>query len=243
MPSGEKWRKRVKRNDKEHKKASLFHIAEYSNGFCFVLFLRKRLLHFQCYLFMWEKVQVKLSEAAVRRCTSKQVFLKISQCSQKTLVAESLFNKAEGLKASIFIKKVFSCEYCETFKNSLLVERFLFILLCDDIILWTSLGIKPTCFIFLVLFLFSFITLVLESRPQLFHTSFYIKFFDNSSVKIKTPYLFHTCFYIKIFSNFRRHSKVSSSTILIESLKPETTAELQQLLPVIYCQKCEFDFF
>ena len=165
MPSGEKWRKREKRNDKEHEKASLFHIAEYSNGFCSVLFLRKRLLHFQCYLFMQEKVQVKLSEAAVRRCTSKQVFLKISQCSQKTLAFESLFNKAEGLKASIFIKKVFSCEYCETFKNSLLVERFLFIiLLCDDIILWTSLGIKLTCFIFLVLSLFSFITLVLESR-------------------------------------------------------------------------------
>ena len=129
------------------------------------LFLRKRLLHFQCYLFMQEKVQVKLSEAVVRRCISKQVLLKIPQCSQKAPVFESLFNKAEGLKACIFIKKVFSCEYCETFKNNLLVEHFLFIiLLCDVRILWTSLGTKLTCFIFLVPLLFSFITLVLESR-------------------------------------------------------------------------------
>ena len=83
----------------------------------------------------------------------------------KKPVFESLFNKAEGLKTCIFIKKVFSCEYCEILKNSLLVEHFLFIiLLCDDRIFWTSLGTKLTCFIFLVLLLFSFITLVLESR-------------------------------------------------------------------------------
>ena len=160
MPSDVKWRKREKRNDKEHhEKASFFHIAEFSNGFCFVLFLRKRLLHFLCYLFIQEKVQVKLSEAAVCRCSSKQVFLKISQCSQKTHVFESLFNKAGTLKACIFIKKeiptqVFSCEYCKIFKNSFLVEHFLFIiLLCYDRIFWTSLGTKLTCFIFLVLLL------------------------------------------------------------------------------------------
>ena len=159
MPSGEKWRKREKRNDKEHEKASFFHIAEYSNGFCFALFSRKRLLHFQCYLFMQEKVQVKLSEAAVRRCSSKQVFLKISQCSQKTPVFESLFNKAGALKACIFIKKeiptqVFSCEYCKIFKNSFLVKDLLFIItLCDNRILRASLVTKLMCFIFLVLLL------------------------------------------------------------------------------------------
>ena len=44
MPSDVKWRKREKRNDKEHhEKASFFLIAEYSNGVFFVLFLRKRL--------------------------------------------------------------------------------------------------------------------------------------------------------------------------------------------------------
>ena len=135
------------------------HIAEFSNGFCFVLFLRKHLLHFLCYLFMQENVQMSLSEAAVCRCSSKQVFLKISQCSQKISVFESLFNKAGTLKTCVFIKKeiptqVFSCEYCEIFKNSFLMEHFLFIIvLYDDRILWTSLGAKLTCFIFLVLLL------------------------------------------------------------------------------------------
>ena len=70
MSSDVKWRKREKRND-PHEKVSVFYIAEFSNGFCFVLFLRKRLLHILCYLFMYEKVQVKLSEAAFRRCPSK----------------------------------------------------------------------------------------------------------------------------------------------------------------------------
>ena len=141
------------------KRQGFFHIAEFSNGFCFVLFLRKRLLHFLCSLFVQEKGQLKISEAAVRRCSSKQVFLKISQCLQKTPVFESLFNKAGALKACIFIKKeiptqVFSCEYCKIFKNSFLVKHFLFIILLrDDRILWTSLGTKLTCFIFLVLLL------------------------------------------------------------------------------------------
>ena len=126
MPSDVKWRKRKKQNDKKHhEKASLFHIAQYWKGFCFVLFLRKNLLHFLCYLFMQENVLVKLSEAVVRRCSSKQVFLKVSQYLQKnTRVRFFFFNKAEGLKACIFIKKVFSCEYCKIFKNSLLVETF-----------------------------------------------------------------------------------------------------------------------
>ena len=58
---------------------------------------------------------MKISEAAVRRC------------SQKTPVFESLFNKAGTRKACIFIKKgiptqVFSCEYCEIFKNSFLYK-------------------------------------------------------------------------------------------------------------------------
>ena len=128
-------------------KSKSFYIAGFSNGFCFVLFLRKCLLHFLCYLFIQKKIQVKISEAAVRRCL------------QKTPVFESLFNKAGTRKACIFIKKgiptqVFSCEYCEIFKNRFLVEHFLFIILLrDDRILWTSLGTKLTCFIFLVLLL------------------------------------------------------------------------------------------
>ena len=76
----------------------------------------------------------------------------------KTPVFESLF-KVGGPEALHFYQKevptqVFSCKYCEIFKNSFLVEHFLFIiLLCDDRILWTSSGTKLTCFIFLVLLL------------------------------------------------------------------------------------------
>ena len=140
-------------------KREVFFTAEFSNGFCFVSFFRKRLLHFLCYLFIQKKVQVKISEAAVRRCFSKQVFLKIYQSSQKTPVFETFFNKAGALKACIFIKKeiptqVFFFEYCKIFKNSFLVEHFLLIiLLCDDRFLWTSLCTKLTCSIFLVLLL------------------------------------------------------------------------------------------
>ena len=126
------------------------------------------------------------------------MFLKISQCFQKTLVFGSFFNNAAGLKACIFIKKeiptqVFSWELCEIFKNSFLVQHFLFIILiCDDRLLWTSLGTKLTCFIVLVLL-----------------------------IRIGNPYLFRTCFYTKVFSkrNFSTHDNVSPTTILIESLK------------------------
>ena len=53
MPPDVSWRKTEKPNDKDyHEKASFFYIAEFLNGFCFVLFLRKCLLHFLCYLFI-----------------------------------------------------------------------------------------------------------------------------------------------------------------------------------------------
>ena len=131
------------------------------------------------------------------------MLLKVSQCSQKTPVFEPLFNKAGALKAYIFIKKeiptqVFSCQYWKIFKNSFLVEQFLFIILLrDDRILWTSLGTKLTCFYSCFLY-YCFVFL-----------------------HIGSPLLFCTCFHTKISSkcNFRSHFNVGSSTILIESLK------------------------
>ena len=55
---------------------------------------------------------------------------------------ESLFNKAAGLKTRIFIKKeiptqVFSYEYYEIFKNSVLVEHFLYIIVPWNF-MWTQ---------------------------------------------------------------------------------------------------------
>ena len=88
------------------------------------------------------------------------MYFKIDVLKNFSMFTEGL----KGLKACIFIKKVFCCEYCEIFKNSLPVEHFLFIiLLCDDRIFWTPFGTKLTCFIFFVLLLFSFITLLFES--------------------------------------------------------------------------------
>ena len=95
------------------------------NVFFFVLFLRKYPLEFPCcllcYLLMKENFQT-----AVHWCSSKQVFLKILQYSQES-VLKPLFNKVSGLKACIFIQKetptqVFFCEYCEVFKKRFLIE-------------------------------------------------------------------------------------------------------------------------
>ena len=52
----------------------------------------------------------KKSEAAVSRCSSKKVFLKISNIQRKTPVLESLFDEVAGLQLSY--------EYCKIFKSS-----------------------------------------------------------------------------------------------------------------------------
>ena len=51
-------------------------------------------------------ISMKMSKADVRRCSSKLVFLKISQYLQETPVLESLANKVADLKACNFIKKI-----------------------------------------------------------------------------------------------------------------------------------------
>ena len=77
------------------------------------------------------------------------LFVHIENSSSETLRSSRLqmFFKISVLKnfsSLFFIKKeiptkVFSCEYCEIFKNSFLVKHFLFIILwCDDIILWAQ---------------------------------------------------------------------------------------------------------
>ena len=155
MPFDVKWRKREKRNDKEHHiKASFFSYRWVFERFLFCFVFEKTSSSLPM-LF----VHIGKSSSENLRSNRSQVFLKISQCSQKTPVFESLFNKVGVLKTCIFIKKeiptqVSSCKYCEIFKNSFFVQHFLFIILLrDDRILWTPLGTKLTCFIFLVLLL------------------------------------------------------------------------------------------
>ena len=53
------------------------------------------------------------SEATTTDVLLKKLFLKISQYLQKNTCWSSVFNKVGSLKA-----QVFSCEYCETFKNT-----------------------------------------------------------------------------------------------------------------------------
>ena len=60
------------------------------------------------------------TEAAVRRCSLKLVFLKVSQCSQENTCVGIFFNKVAGLKSYYVIKnetptRVFFCEYCEIY--------------------------------------------------------------------------------------------------------------------------------
>ena len=103
--------------------------------------------------------KVKLSEAAVQMFF-KMLFLKISQYCQKNTCLGSLFKNVAGLKACIFIKKeiptqVFSCKYCEIFKNNFFCRTlhcslYFFEISCDDKILWKFLGANLIFFIFLL---------------------------------------------------------------------------------------------
>ena len=113
-------------------------------------------------------VQISIKGKPLRTSRS-QIFFKIAVLknfaifSRKTCVAEYLFNKVAGMKVCIFIKKetpaqLFSCEYCEIFKNNFFYKtppvHYTFPkLYVDDRIVWTSLGAKLTFFIFLVSFL------------------------------------------------------------------------------------------
>ena len=51
------------------------------------------------------------AESAVRRCSSKYMFLKFRNTHRETSVLETLFNKEISTP-------VFSCSYCEVFTNS-----------------------------------------------------------------------------------------------------------------------------
>ena len=64
------------------------------------------------------------TEAVTRRCSVKKVFLKISQNSQENTRARVSFLIKLQAEACNLIKKetlaqVFSCEFCEIFKNTI----------------------------------------------------------------------------------------------------------------------------
>ena len=56
------------------------------------------------------------------------MFLKISQNSQENTCASLFFNKVTGLRFATLLKKetlaqVFSCEFCEIFKNAFFAKH------------------------------------------------------------------------------------------------------------------------
>ena len=80
------------------------------------------------------------SEAAVRRCSSKQVLLEILQYSQENISVAVFFNKVAGLMAlwpaTLFqphpktdFNTSYSCENCEIFTNSFFMEHLWWLVL------------------------------------------------------------------------------------------------------------------
>ena len=114
MPSDVKWRKREKQND-HHEKISFFHIAEFSNGFCFI-FEKKS----SSYPMLFVHVG-KSSSETLRSSRSQMFFLKISQYSQKTPVFESLFNKNGGLR---FQQRCFPVNIAKFLRTAFLWNTF-----------------------------------------------------------------------------------------------------------------------
>ena len=70
-------------------------------------------------------------------------------------------------------------------------------------------------------------------------------FLHNSIVRIGSPWLFCICFHTKIFSKYKlcTHYNVGSSTFLVESLKIRKNCRTLETSPVIYCEKCGYEFF
>ena len=72
-------------------------------------------------------------KAVFRRCSVKQILLKISEIHRKIPVPESLLNKLQST-AFNFIEKetlaqVFSCEFYEIFENTFFIEQIRWLLL------------------------------------------------------------------------------------------------------------------
>ena len=93
------------------------------------------------------------TEAVAQRCSFKKVFLEIWQNSQEKTCARASFLMKLLVKANNFIKKetdtnvmltqMFSCEFCEIFKNIFLTEHLHWLLL--DLIDSTIFFLEPGC--------------------------------------------------------------------------------------------------
>ena len=82
---------------------------------------------------MLENIFFHGTEAVVRRCSVKTVFLKISQNLQENASAKISFLIKLQASTCIFIQKetlthVFSCEFCKIFKSTIFIEHLRWLL-------------------------------------------------------------------------------------------------------------------
>ena len=108
-------------------------------------------------VFSWESTVFECvetrTEAVAQKCSFKKVFLEIWQNSQENTCARASFLMKLLVKANNFIKKetdtnvmltqMFSCEFCEIFKNIFLTEHLHWLLL--DLIDSTIFFLEPVC--------------------------------------------------------------------------------------------------
>ena len=81
-------------------------------------------IYIQCFYFhLIIYLYVRDAEAVVRKCSVKEVFLKILQNSQENTCARASFLiKLQFIKKQT-LAQVFSCEFCELFKNTFFIEN------------------------------------------------------------------------------------------------------------------------
>ena len=163
MYSGE----RGKRNYQEHEEASFFHLSEFQDSF-FILFLRKRLIHFLCglllLLFLQESIQT-----GIQRCSTKQMILKTLPlaiftgthlCWRFFLIN---FIK-KRLQHRCFPMNIANCLSTGFYKEQLPFIMLFGNFMCDRITLDLFRYKIDIFHISCVIALFSFVTLVLEQE-------------------------------------------------------------------------------
>ena len=118
---------------------------------------------------------------------------------------------------------MFSCEYCEIFKNKFLVKHFLY---------YTSLK----CYVMTEMF-----KRLWTQNWRFSYSLYYCFVFLHNSC----PWLFGTYFHTKIFSkrNSCTRYNVGSSTILVKSLKIRNNCRILATSLSNLLWKCQYEFF
>ena len=165
MPSDVKWRKREKQND-HHEKISFFHIAEFSNGFCFI-FEKKS----SSYPMLF--VHVGKSSSETLRSSRSQMFFKIGVLKSFSIFAKkhlcSIFFfliKLRAWRPAFLLKKCFPVNIAKFLRTAFLWNTF--------------------CSLYFHVTIEFFECLWVQNWRVLYSCTIAV-FLHNSSVRIKTP--------------------------------------------------------